>query len=83
MTAIKMQFFTIAAVITVGIGFTGFQTVHWFSYVPVALLIFAGITGVCPGLLLWKKIGFKDEKNNPVQKKYETSTTNEQISQFS
>ncbi len=63
MTAMKMQFFTIASVIMIGIGLTGFEAVHWFLYAPVALLLIAGVTGICPGLVFWRKIGFKDEVN--------------------
>jgi hypothetical protein len=59
MTAIRMQFFSVAAIILVGIWLTGFETVHWFLYVPPAALIFAGITGICPGLTIWQKLGFK------------------------
>ena len=28
-------------------------------YVPVVALIFAGVTGICPGLIFWKKVGLK------------------------
>jgi hypothetical protein len=55
-----MFFFTTAAVIAVGIYLTGFKNAHWFLFVPVAALLFAGLTGICPGMLLWKKLGFKD-----------------------
>jgi hypothetical protein len=59
MKALNMQFFTIALLFLVGIWLTGFEKVHWFMYVPVVALIFAGITGICPGLWFWKKIGLK------------------------
>jgi hypothetical protein len=59
MSALRMQFLSIAAVVLVGIWLTGFDRVHWFLYVPVALFGFAGATGICPGLIFWKKIGFK------------------------
>ncbi len=59
MKALNMQFFTIALVVLVGIWITGFENVHWFTYVPVGLLSFAGITGICPGLWFWKKVGLK------------------------
>ena len=59
MTAIRMQFFTLAVVILVGIWLTGFDQVHWFSWVPVVLLVFAGATGICPGLIIWQKLGLK------------------------
>jgi hypothetical protein len=54
-----MQFFTLAAIILLGILLTGFDKAHWFAYVPVLLLLVAGITGVCPGLKFWKKMGFE------------------------
>ncbi len=59
MTAIRMLFLMISAAVLVGIWLTGFGVAHWFLYVPVAALIFAGITGICPGYLLFQKIGFK------------------------
>ena len=48
-----MFFFTTAVVIAVGIYLTGFKNVHWFLYVPVAALLFAGLTGICPGRVPW------------------------------
>lgn len=54
-----MQFFTLAAIILVGILLTGFENAHWFSYFPVLMLLVAGITGVCPGLKFWQKMGFE------------------------
>jgi hypothetical protein len=59
MTAIRMQFLTIALIILVGIFLTGFGEVHWFLYVPVVMFAFAGVTGVCPGMTMWKKLGFE------------------------
>jgi hypothetical protein len=59
MSALRMQFFTLAIIYFVGIWLTGFENAHWFLYVPVVLMLFAGITGICPGLMLWKKLGFK------------------------
>jgi hypothetical protein len=59
MKALNMQFFTVALVVLIGIWLTGFENVHWFIYVPVGLLVFAGFTGICPGLWFWKKVGLK------------------------
>jgi hypothetical protein len=59
MSAQRMLFLTIAAIVSVGIWLTGLNKVHWFLYVPVAMTLFAGATGICPGLMLWKKLGFK------------------------
>ena len=59
MTAQRLVFFTAATVVLLGIGLTGFNTVHWVSYVPLVLLSFAGVTGICPSLVVWQKLGFK------------------------
>jgi hypothetical protein len=59
MTAQRMLFLTMAVVIFVGIWLTGFDKAHWFLYVPVVMLTFAGVTGICPGMMFWKKMGFK------------------------
>jgi hypothetical protein len=60
MSALRMLFLTFAVIISLGIWLTGYRNVHWFLYVPVAATLFAGLTGICPGLMLWKKLGFKD-----------------------
>jgi hypothetical protein len=54
-----MQFFTLAILFFIGIWLTGFENAHWFLWVPVVLMVFAGLTGICPGLMLWKKVGLK------------------------
>lgn len=59
MTAMRMQFLATSAVILAGIALTGFGNVHWLLYLPVAMFAFAGVTGICPGLMVWKKLGFK------------------------
>lgn len=63
MSAIRMLFLTVSATLLIGIWLTGFQNVHWFLYLPVVALTFAGITGICPGYLLFQKIGFKGQGN--------------------
>jgi len=63
MSAMRMVFLTLAALIVVGIWLTGFGNVHWFLYLPVIALAFAGITGICPGYLLYKTLGFKGDGN--------------------
>lgn len=59
MSAQRMLFLTVATLLMAGIGLTGWQTVHWFLYVVPAMLVFAGVTGICPGFMLYKKLGFK------------------------
>lgn len=61
MNALRMLFLSVAGVIAVGIWLTGFDKVHWLLYVPVAFLTFAGVTGICPGLIFWHKVGFRNE----------------------
>ncbi len=59
MTALRMLFLFMAAFISLGIWLTGINNVHWVLYIPPAALIFAGITGICPGMIIFKKLGFK------------------------
>lgn len=61
MSAIRMLFITTAVVISVGIWLTGFDNVHWFLYIPPAALLFAGATGICPGYIIFTKLGFKGQ----------------------
>lgn len=61
MNALRMVFLSIAGVVLLGIALTGFDKVHWVLYLPVVLLGFAGLTGICPGLIFWNKAGFKNE----------------------
>jgi len=58
-SALRAQFLSVAAIVFIGIYLTGFDKVHWLLYVPVIALTFAGITGICPELIFWKKVGFK------------------------
>jgi len=50
-TPIRVFLFVISAVIWLGIWLTGFNTVHWLLYAPAAFLLFAAITGICPGIM--------------------------------
>ena len=59
MTAQRMMFFTFAIVLSTGIWLTGFDNAHWILYVPAVILPIAGLTGICPGITIWKKLGFK------------------------
>jgi hypothetical protein len=61
MSAIRMLFLFMAAFILLGIWLTGFGVVHWVLYIPVAALLFAGITGICPGYMIFQKLGFKGQ----------------------
>lgn len=61
MNALRMLFLSVAGMILMGIWLTGFDKVHWFLYLPAAFLAFAGVSGICLGLIFWKKLGFRDE----------------------
>jgi len=56
-----MLFLMMAGFILLGIWLTGFNVVHWVLYIPVAALIFAGVTGICPGYIIMQKLGFKGQ----------------------
>lgn len=62
MSAMRMLFLTLAALIFFGIWLTGFNVVHWVLYLPVIALVFAGVTGICPGYMLFRKLGFKEQQ---------------------
>ncbi len=59
MTAQRMLFFAVAGLISGGIFLSGWDHVHWLLYLPVVMWVCAGATGICPGLLLLKKMGCK------------------------
>jgi hypothetical protein len=59
MSAIRVLFLMVAALILLGIWLTGFAVVHWVLYLPVVALTFAGLTGICPGYIIFQKLGFK------------------------
>ena len=59
MTAQRMVLLTFFILISIGIWLTGFGKVSWFLYVPAGFALFAGVTGICPGLIFWRKCGFK------------------------
>ena len=54
--SLRMTFLFMATLIWVGLWLTGFNSVHWILFLPAAFLTFAGITGICPGLILNKII---------------------------
>jgi len=59
MSALRVVFIVMAALTVFGIWLTGFQNVHWVLYIPPAAMAFAGLTGICPGYILFKKLGLK------------------------
>jgi len=61
MTANRMLYLSFAAVMLAGVWLTGFDRAHWLLFVPIALAAFAGLTGFCVNLWLWRKLGFPEE----------------------
>ena len=61
MSAIRMLFIVMAVLIGIGIWLTGYQNVHWFLYLPPVFLLFAGATGICPGYMVFRKLGFRGQ----------------------
>ena len=59
MSAQRMLFLTIAGLLTTGIWLTEWVQAHWLLYVIVGMLTFAFASGICPGLIVFQKLGFK------------------------
>ena len=57
--ALRMTFILIGMLIILGIWLTGLNVAHWVLFLPAIFLVFAGITGICPSLIINKKI-FKE-----------------------
>jgi hypothetical protein len=45
-----------AIFILIGIWLTGFDKVHWFTFVIPGIFALSSAFGVCPGLNLWQII---------------------------
>ncbi|VAX01330.1 hypothetical protein MNBD_GAMMA22-3137 [hydrothermal vent metagenome] len=54
--ALRLFFLIIAITIALGIYLTGYTTVHWVLYLPLVFMLFASITGICPGIIVSKMI---------------------------
>jgi len=52
----------LSSVIWVGIWHTGFEVVSWVLYIPAVFLLFAAITGICPGIMFSKML-FKNKSD--------------------
>lgn len=58
-SANRMTFLSIAAVVAIGNTLTGWGIISWVLWIPPIALSLAAITGVCPFLIVWQKLGFK------------------------
>lgn len=61
-----MRFFllVVATVMWAGIWLTGFNTVHWLLYIPAVFFVFAGVTGICPGMFFSRSL-FEKNQDQP------------------
>ncbi len=53
-----MRFFFLvsASFIWLGLWLTGFENVHWLLYVPAVFFAFAAVTGICPGMIVSRRL---------------------------
>lgn len=58
-SATRMTFISIATVVAIGNTLTGWSAISWVLWIPPIALSLAAITGVCPFLIVWQKLGFK------------------------
>ena len=54
--ALRLTFLLIGMFICLGIWLTGLNVAHWLLFFPAVFLMFAGITGICPSLIINKMI---------------------------
>jgi hypothetical protein len=58
-SATRMTFLSVAFVVALGNTLTGWGTVSFVLWIPPIALTLAAVTGVCPFLIVWQKLGFK------------------------
>lgn len=57
-SALRMLVMSMSMVGAAGIFLSGYDQVHWLLYMPTVFMAFAAATGICPGLIIWRKFGF-------------------------
>lgn len=60
--AARVFFLVVSMVIWLGIWLTGFNIAHWVLYIPAVFLLFAAVTGYCPGMIITRTL-FKETGN--------------------
>lgn len=60
-SATRMTFLSVAAVVAIGNTLTGWSVVSWVLWIPPIALSLAAITGVCPFKIIWEKLGFSND----------------------
>ena len=59
-SATRMTFLSVAAVVAIGNTLTGWGVVSWVLWIPPIALSLAAITGVCPFKIIFEKLGFAE-----------------------
>lgn len=52
----RFFFLVSGTLLWLGIALTGFGTVHWLLYLPAGFFLFAAATGICPGLIISRRL---------------------------
>lgn len=60
--SMKTFFLFVGVLLWIGIWQTGFKASHWLLYLPATFFLFSAVTGVCPGMILFKEL-FKKNQN--------------------
>ncbi len=55
-SAMRFFFLLLGSMIWLGIWLTGFNNVHWVLFLPAAFVIFAAVSGICPGMIIAKML---------------------------
>lgn len=63
--SMRFFFFVVGTVIWLGIGLTGFASVHWLLYMPAVFFYFAALTGICPGMIFSRMLFGESAKSTP------------------
>lgn len=50
--AARFFFFFVSLNIWLGVWLTGLGVAHWWFYIPGGFLLFAAVTGFCPGMIV-------------------------------
>lgn len=61
--SVRLFLLIVGSVIWGGIALSGFNNVHWLLYVPAAFLVFAAVTGFCPGMIITRWLLREDAKS--------------------
>jgi hypothetical protein len=58
--AARLFFLIVSLNIWLGIWLTGFGVAHWWLYIPAGFLLFAAVSGLCPGMVMTRWL-FKEK----------------------